>query len=57
MRERAKDGAFRWTVDQGVEMGRASRIEIEADKAAGSVTAIRVGGAAVQVMRGTLHID
>jgi trans-2,3-dihydro-3-hydroxyanthranilate isomerase len=47
------DGALAWTVDQGVEMGRPSRIEIEADKSAGVITAIRVGGNAVMVSAGT----
>ena len=50
------DGTLRWTVDQGVEMGRPSRIEIEADKGAGAITAIRVGGAAVRMSEGTLRL-
>jgi trans-2,3-dihydro-3-hydroxyanthranilate isomerase len=50
------DGAFAWTVDQGVEMGRPSRIEIEADKSAGVITAIRVGGNAVMVTAGTFTL-
>ena len=29
-----RDGTLRWTVDQGVEMGRPSRLELEADKTA-----------------------
>ncbi len=51
-----KDGTLRWTVDQGVEMGRPSRIEIEADKSAGAVTAIRVGGNAVMMTEGSFTI-
>jgi trans-2,3-dihydro-3-hydroxyanthranilate isomerase len=51
-----KDGTLRWTVDQGVEMGRPSRIEIEADKSAGAITAIRVGGNAVMVSEGTFTL-
>jgi trans-2,3-dihydro-3-hydroxyanthranilate isomerase len=50
------DGTLRWTVDQGVEMGRPSRLEIEADKAGGAITAIRVGGHAVQMSEGTLRV-
>ena len=50
------DGTLRWSVDQGVEMGRPSRIEIEADKSAGAITAIRVGGAAVRMSEGTLRL-
>lgn len=51
-----KDGTLRWTVDQGVEMGRPSRIEIEADKSAGAVAAIRVGGSAVMITEGSLSL-
>lgn len=51
-----RDGTLRWTVDQGVEMGRPSRLEIEADKANGQVSAIRVGGRAVFVMKGTIRL-
>lgn len=50
------DGGLRWTIDQGVEIGRPSRIEIEADKAGGTITAIRVGGSAVLVTEGTLRV-
>ncbi len=50
------DGTLRWTVEQGVEMGRPSRIEVEVDKRGGAVTAVRVGGAAVQVMEGKLRV-
>jgi trans-2,3-dihydro-3-hydroxyanthranilate isomerase len=49
-----RDGTLAWTVDQGIEMGRPSRLEIEADKSAGVITAIRVGGNAVMVSEGTL---
>jgi trans-2,3-dihydro-3-hydroxyanthranilate isomerase len=51
-----KEGTLRWTVDQGVEMGRPSRLEIEADKSAGAVTAIRVGGNAVMMTEGSLAL-
>jgi trans-2,3-dihydro-3-hydroxyanthranilate isomerase len=51
-----KDGTLVWTVDQGVEMGRPSRIEIEADKSAGAVTAIRVGGNAVMMSEGSFTL-
>ena len=50
------DGTLRWTVDQGIEMGRPSRIEIEADRQAGAITAVRVGGGAVRVSEGTLRL-
>jgi trans-2,3-dihydro-3-hydroxyanthranilate isomerase len=49
LRSADRDGRFLWTVDQGVEMGRPSRLRLEADKAAAAVTAIRVGGSSVIV--------
>ncbi len=50
------DGTLRWTVDQGIEMGRPSRLEAEADKVAGSVTAIRVGGSTVIISEGSMQL-
>jgi trans-2,3-dihydro-3-hydroxyanthranilate isomerase len=50
------EGTLRWTVAQGLEMGRASRLELEADKAGGAITAVRVGGSAVVVSEGTLRL-
>ncbi|MFT3735648.1 MAG: PhzF family phenazine biosynthesis protein [Rhodocyclaceae bacterium] len=55
-REPAPDGAFRWEVWQGYDMGRPSQIYIEADKAGGQITAIRVGGTAVVIGEGTLFV-
>ena len=55
-KSKIQDGTLRWTVDQGVEMGRPSRLEIEADKVAGAITAVRVGGHAVMVCEGTIAI-
>lgn len=49
------DGTFAWTVHQGEEMGRPSRLFISADKTAGRISAVRVGGHAVTVMEGHLH--
>ena len=51
-----RDGTLRWTVSQGVEMGRPSTLELEADKADGTITAIRVGGSSVIVSEGTMHV-
>ncbi len=50
------DGTLRWTVAQGLEMGRPSRLELEADKRGGEITAVRVGGSAVVVSTGTLRV-
>ena len=49
-------GTVRWTVDQGVEMGRPSRIDIEADISNAVVTAIRVSGSSVLVSQGEMTI-
>ena len=50
------DGTLRWTVAQGLEMGRPSRLEVEADRAGGATTAVRVGGRSVIVSDGTLRL-
>lgn len=51
-----RDGALRWEVAQGVEMGRASRLSIEAEKSQGAIQAVRVGGASVIMCEGTLTL-
>ena len=55
-RSEQRSGTLRWTVDQGVEMGRPSRLDLEVDLDGGQVRAIRVGGASVLVSSGVLHI-
>src|SRR6476620_1558954 len=57
LRAETRDGTLRWSVDQGVEMGRPSRLELEVDLKRGQLAAIRVGGASVLVSSGTLHLD
>lgn len=52
-----RDATLAWTVDQGIEMGRPSHLQIEAVKAAGLITAIRVGGSSVIVTEGTIRIE
>ena len=52
----AADGTRRWTIRQGVEMGRPSTIFLEADVAAGAINSIRVGGASVLVSEGELTL-
>lgn len=52
---RAEDeGVFTWTIEQGVAMGRPSRIEASAEKRAGKVMQIKVGGTSVIIAEGTL---
>ena len=51
-----REGLVRWTVAQGVEMGRPSRLELEAETRQGVVSAVRVAGASVVVAQGTLRL-
>lgn len=50
------DGTFRWVVEQGVEMGRPSRLHVTCDRAAGRIAAVRVGGTSVLVSEGRLMV-
>jgi trans-2,3-dihydro-3-hydroxyanthranilate isomerase len=49
-------GVRSWTVEQGVEMGRPSRLEVEAEVEGGRLVAARVGGPAVPVSEGTIKV-
>ncbi len=49
-------GTVHWSVDQGVEMGRPSRLEVEADLSESVVTGIRVSGSSVLVSHGEMEI-
>jgi trans-2,3-dihydro-3-hydroxyanthranilate isomerase len=49
-------GTLRWTVEQGFEMGRPSLLYLEADVAGGSVTAVRLGGGAIEVSEGMIEV-
>ncbi|MEP6763438.1 MAG: PhzF family phenazine biosynthesis protein [Gemmatimonadaceae bacterium] len=51
-----RDGVLRWEVAQGIEMGRPSRLSIEAEKSNGAIQAVRVGGATVLVSEGTMKV-
>ena len=50
------DGDMRWTVEQGIEMGRPSNLKIGARWRGDHVSAVEVGGGAVKVGEGRLHI-
>ena len=50
-----RDGTGRWTINQGLEIGRPSRIFIEADVSGGKITAVRCGGTAVMMTEGTIR--
>ena len=48
------DGALRWVVEQGYEMGRPSLIRIETIVSGGAIVSVRIGGHAVRLMQGRL---
>ena len=48
------DGTTRLWIEQGIEMGRPSRIRLEIDMAKGAIDSARIGGQAVKVAEGTL---
>jgi trans-2,3-dihydro-3-hydroxyanthranilate isomerase len=50
------EASLSWTVEQGIEMGRPSILHVEADRRHGATSAIRVGGSAVRVSRGTMEV-
>ena len=51
-----EEARLAWIVEQGLEIGRPSLLYVEADRSGGATTAVRVGGAAVTVSRGTMAI-
>jgi trans-2,3-dihydro-3-hydroxyanthranilate isomerase len=50
------DGARRWRLLQGEDIGRPSEIGLEVDVVDGAPAAVRVGGSAVMVSEGTLRL-
>ncbi len=48
-------GGHRYVIEQGLEMGRPSKMVLELDVENGTIEAVRVGGDAVVVAEGTLH--
>ncbi|MDE0897686.1 MAG: PhzF family phenazine biosynthesis protein [Longimicrobiales bacterium] len=52
----SEEASLWWTVEQGIEMGRPSIIEVGADRANGATSRVRVGGSAVPVSRGTMAV-
>ncbi|MCT8992016.1 PhzF family phenazine biosynthesis protein [Chelativorans sp. SCAU2101] len=50
------DGEHGYWIEQGIEMGRPSRIRLEIDVASGAITAGRIGGSAVKVAEGKLFL-
>jgi trans-2,3-dihydro-3-hydroxyanthranilate isomerase len=52
-RRREPDGTFTYRIDQGVAMGRPSRLEVIAEKRGGRIVRIQVGGPSVIFAEGT----
>jgi trans-2,3-dihydro-3-hydroxyanthranilate isomerase len=52
-----RDGAFRWRIAQGVEMGRPSTLEARTEKRDGEVVGTWIGGASVLVSEGFIEVD
>jgi trans-2,3-dihydro-3-hydroxyanthranilate isomerase len=50
------DGSFTWTIDQGIAMGRPSRLEASAEKLRGRPVRVKVGGATVLVGEGSMTV-
>lgn len=48
----AAEGAFRWRVAQGHEMGRPSKLEVRAEKRAGEITGTWAAGTSIMVTEG-----
>ncbi len=53
--EGLRDGSHRWRFEQGYDMGRPSKLELEVDVAGGALTQVRLAGQAVQIMQGMLQ--
>jgi trans-2,3-dihydro-3-hydroxyanthranilate isomerase len=54
--EPERDIEAAWRIEQGVDMGRPSRLLARTEKRSGAVAAVHIGGHAVPVMQGTLEL-
>lgn len=55
-RERTANGTLSWSIEQGIEIGRPSRLEVSAEKRNGAIVALHCAGACARVFDGTLAI-
>ena len=53
--ENSDEATLRWKVDQGVEMGRPSRLYLTAERREGATAEVRVAGGAVVICEGTIQ--
>ena len=51
-----RDGEHVAIIEQGYEMGRPSLIRLEVSVSGGALSAVRIGGNAVEVASGTLSV-
>jgi trans-2,3-dihydro-3-hydroxyanthranilate isomerase len=54
--DEAPNGRFQWRIAQGVEMGRPSVLNAEAEKVNGTVVTTTIGGACVMVAEGSIEV-
>jgi trans-2,3-dihydro-3-hydroxyanthranilate isomerase len=54
--DRPGDGEHRLIIEQGYEMGRPSQIELTLEVKGGALTAAHIGGEAVMISEGMLHL-
>jgi trans-2,3-dihydro-3-hydroxyanthranilate isomerase len=52
-----RDATLEWTVAQGVEMGRPSKLHLTAERREGEIAQVRVAGGAVVVCRGRIEVS
>ena len=50
------DASLHWIFEQGIEIGRPSRLEVKVEKVDGTITSLHVGGSAVAVAEGVLTL-
>ena len=55
--QRCRDGGRRWTVHQGLQIGRPSKLLLDAEFADGEVVSIKLGGCAVPIIHGALQVS
>ncbi|ACK68121.1 phenazine biosynthesis protein PhzF family [Rippkaea orientalis PCC 8801] len=56
LRHPLTEGTLQWRIEQGLEMGRPSILEVAVEKHQGEIREIRVGGSSVLVSEGTMTI-
>ena len=54
--DKPMDGSSQWWIEQGMEMGRPSRIRLELDISRQKLTGARIGGTAIKIAEGRLFI-